>query len=1239
MIAINNINKGLYLSVDPSRQPEGTVIRNHNGQFLHYDDGNFMWKGSSGTEAITTTIYQDQDVFSDLHLTIMGMTEMNGDVIVISTREETGFDYIGRLVFSDGDLKTAVYYQIIPGADLELDVNNPLRQFFAVYENENTQRVYWNDGVKSPRSLNIASVPSPIDVELLNFTPPSDVGEISYRDEITGSLKCGTYTFVFRLTTDDGAVTDYSMPTSPISVNKKRASSNLSDYNQLENQGGNFTETSEVGLTLKVENIDTRYDNIQVISFRSIGKDVYEPGVLIFDQDISSTSMIFYYRGGENLGTVTEDEVNITTKFIIQAQLMEFIRNINSLADYKERTELEEGTKIKYNKIIGATLDKEMYRIPLDTRTLIDNYNRNDDSLEEKPLASVNYYPNIRYKDLWYRQGATGSFVLGDGTTARQSTDIPYIRIKKYTEAGGTIVYKDINLQNDYLNYRSKKISEVLKGYMGTETYRIGILFWKDGKPYGVRYLGDKELPVRSGYWEMATRYASGGENYLMGNILSIIINNIDLTELVTVNGSGDAIDCKIDGFSIVRCVRDEQVISQGILTPMLVSSTRSILPSPSIYHASEDRRKYAYTYYSPDVLFNAPGKEIMVGDKLKIHAYLGLTFADNNFYGPLQVDANNWAQKYYTDQDRPSTNLPLDGEENTLRGVYDLPFNPEGTNDLSIPELGISVRNESETPGGKDGYGIDTKVLITETDEASDSESYAVWEHNAVSIVDHYKPKTNLYGGTSDAALAANVYYGTGHYQEVTLDILNSIKSAGKFEFNGVQIFGGDTFLTLFDLQRVIRNQFKDSADFFSHTMLFPIQTTVNTEMRTGNHIARKRSYHSSKNPDGIGLEGSYIKLEDFNYNDAYSTSLSNRFYLPLPFGFKQVSESKFNILWSNTKTPGEKIDNYRIFPVNNVKPIEQSFGFITGLINGNNKLIYLQKKGIGYIPIDERVTINSVENQPVQLGVGGKFTRYDTTEKFYGCQHYFSICKIPGGIVWFDFNRRSFIYMSENMQLSDESIIKGLEPFFSSIDAGLKNHDNPFSGYGIYTYYDSKRKEVVMIFRNTSDNNIAITFNSKSGTFTGTLDLIPSIVYSGLDYPLMSKRGNYNVWVSNNNNRRSFFGTAYDSFLKFIVNNNSNDNKIFDNFSVIGNENFFNSITFKGKNFEVTENILDNNGNILSDYIKYLNFEWRGSYPLDSEGGRLRGHYAEIEFKIDKDNTTDPQLLNMKTINRKTE
>jgi hypothetical protein len=1247
MITSNKITKGLQLSVDSYYQPEGTVIRNHNGQFIHYDDGSFKWKSAKGNVPIDITINGSGADLSTLGLQIKGMDVMNQNLIILA-RKSTVSDYLGKIVFTSDDLTTATYYHIIEDEDLGLQPDRPIRQFYCSYENKNVQRVYWNDGVLPPRTMNIADVPSNINVDMFNFMPPQSLGKMRYSADISGQLYCGSYSFMFRLISSDGAATDYSDPVGPINIAKKRQIGQGNYYKYHNYQGDNYTQKSSSGIRLMVDDIDTSYKYIQIVVFRSIAENEYQPGVLIFDEEIEEDGrMYFYYRGSENLGSVSNEEVNITTRFLEKAEIMEFVKDKNVIANFTERAEIPETSKIKYNKVLGVSLDCEMYYIPGDDRYLIEQYNQNTDGSNDKALHGAPINHIVAYKNQWYYNTLADPkvFFQGDGEIYRYPEYTPYIRIKKYEESDGTIAYKSYSLNNEFLNYKGKKVSAYLRGYMGQETYRLGIMFYKNGKPYAVRHIGDRHIPIRNQYWALTAINAGSPyyRDHIMLRIMSIVVNNLDLSDLVTTNGSGDATDCLIDGFSIVRCPVDRQIVSNGILTPMVRNEDIPILRWPSETNASLERFENLYTYYSPEILFDKENTEISAGDKLRVLTYYLRAFTDNDDGGPAHTSDSDYVNKYVFDRNGPSeinSLLPADGDENTIEAIYDFPFSDIGDR-VTVVEKSLSFKNESAFTSGRKGRGTDCKLIVTENYEAGDGYAWASWKDNVISVVSHVDEKENLYGGTSDAALAGNVYISTGHYQEITTSILNSIKKSGKFVFNNVQIFGGDTYVTMWDIARIIKYRTSSDGDFFSHGMILPIETRVNTELRKGAHLSKDRSYHGSYNTSGIGLEGGYVKLEDFNYNDAYSTDKTGKIYLPLPLGYKPSSESPFNIIWSENKNVGEKIDNYRIFPVNNTKAVNHSFGKITYIANGDNKLIYLQERGIGYLPIDERVTLNSPENQPIQLGLGGTFDRYDTTNKFYGCQHYFSACKVPNGIVFFDFDNRAFVYLKDNMQLNDQSIIKGLEPFFNELDINLKSNDNPQSSYGIFSYYDKRRKETVMVFKQPNGDNIAVTFNDKLGIFTGTLDCIPEAVTSKYDVVISALQSSGYLYAHELGNDREFYGVNYDAYLKFVVNNEKDSLKIFDNYKVIGNNNFFNQIKFKGENFEQLEDITDNNGNMLSDYAEYVNFEWRGSYPIsdlaESYGARMRGHYAEVEFIIDKDNQRDIQLLEFITLNRK--
>lgn len=97
----NKIIKGLFQGTDPHYQPEGTVLKNHNGQFIHYQDGSFKWKSAKGTEKINIYVDDfDGSSFDDLGITIMGLTEIDGTIYSLGV-DADGKTHIGKFEITD----------------------------------------------------------------------------------------------------------------------------------------------------------------------------------------------------------------------------------------------------------------------------------------------------------------------------------------------------------------------------------------------------------------------------------------------------------------------------------------------------------------------------------------------------------------------------------------------------------------------------------------------------------------------------------------------------------------------------------------------------------------------------------------------------------------------------------------------------------------------------------------------------------------------------------------------------------------------------------------------------------------------------------------------------------------------------------------------------------------------------------------------------------------------------------
>jgi hypothetical protein len=280
-------------------------------------------------------------------------------------------------------------------------------------------------------------------------------------------------------------------------------------------------------------------------------------------------------------------------------------------------------------------------------------------------------------------------------------------------------------------------------------------------------------------------------------------------------------------------------------------------------------------------------------------------------------------------------------------------------------------------------GYNCTHKVLMLDTGDESDLSLGTKGVYNCPQlgpealICSLKRPNTDPYSGYDDASLANTVYMGVGHYQEVNASVLSQIKSTvsgvDHYIFNGIEIFGGDTFVQLFDLKRLSINY--DGSNQMGHGIVFPVETRMNLSMREGEHFAKTRSFDASYVPYGLKIEVGNTVLEEFNYNDGYSTDNINDLYIPVPYNDKLISDRDVRIRYSAEKNYGENRDSFRVFLANDYIDLDTTKGAISNIKYKSNRLIYWQPDEVGYIPINERALTETSMGAPVQLGVGGIF------------------------------------------------------------------------------------------------------------------------------------------------------------------------------------------------------------------------------------------------------------------------
>ena len=433
---------------------------------------------------------------------------------------------------------------------------------------------------------------------------------------------------------------------------------------------------------------------------------------------------------------------------------------------------------------------------------------------------------------------------------------------------------------------------------------------------------------------------------------------------------------------------------------------------------------------------------------------------------------------------------------------------------------------------------------------------------------------KAAPYGGSSDSAKEATSYMPVGHYQAFDADFMAYLDSAvGKtqYEADGIEVWGGDCFLQMFDYCRMMPldndNDTKDGLAYklihgdnqpynntvdgpwgYSHTIIFPVESNVNIGLREGRHVAKDKILGDTgdhgtgpsgipRNIDGISSGvGQYNQIEQLLYTDAYSAQESG-----IPLAGHSEQDLKGNLyetryIWTPKKGNFERIDSFRIFSEQSIKDLPGSAGPLVALKPKNGRLYYWQKDDIGYISVEERaITPNSLGDSII-LGVGEVADRFDKINDVFGCQHQYGIIEGDSFFLWPDARRKAIIYMSFDGKSQEVAVkLMNFSLFNKITGAGLYNEQH-LIGNGIVGGYDDEHGEYIISLLGVTDKalnkgDFAWSFDGEEMQFTGRYTYQPTLFI----------RGNKRLWTPVNYNipkygTEIFNLTAYIAYASWV-------------------------------------------------------------------------------------------------------
>lgn len=724
---------------------------------------------------------------------------------------------------------------------------------------------------------------------------------------------------------------------------------------------------------------------------------------------------------------------------------------------------------------------------------------------------------------------------------------------------------------NCELNYRNPAAAMHLKSYRSAEKYRFGILFFdKRGNPFYVRHLAD---------YTFSDIYTKNGLIHDVGvgatynHVYSLTPNGLKIDDLRIPY----EVYTQISGFSIVRAECDKSINSQGLMWQLCHGSdwgvgVTQMRPLP-VYQlqaiagtlsAGAPGSFPAYSYICPDdmVSFRGFTKPFAAGDKMRVASWLHPVefMGSGNYHAWYPVDDQAWS-KLYTHVDASDTTYNNEQEIVNISGMNegDTVANFTPGYDFYNANLWTGLGGGSEgvynTWSGGSGDWQDArmvggrKIAVSFNADIDNYNQTAVYSSTAAGndilyhkcLVNYIIDKPNQYGGTGDDALAATIYISTGHFQPITAQVITDnivgIGTASYLQFNSVQVFGGDTFVNMVDYGYALFNSSYQgtvdsgrTATAKSHAIWFPCENQVNYDLRRGRKVS---DYGLQDNTYGVLYSGGTANqgLEDYAYNDAYSSDGTPFAYPALPVNYVNAGRFPFRIRFAGEKFPGELVDSFRVFLTNDYKDVDGGLGEINNLKTKEGKTYYWQNHGVGYVPILERQTISATAGEATTLGTGGVVDRFDTINAVYGNQHQWSVTDTDNGFIWFDMRNKDVVIMSSGGAISPITVATGMKSFFNEIflervtsyyggtflnsPTYAASSDRPLLGTGIISVYDPKTKTSYLTFKfkewtqkvsvtdtaeSPSDYQViskdfTIAFNHQINKFVGFYDKYPAI------------------------------------------------------------------------------------------------------------------------------------------------
>tara|TARA_R100001510_G_scaffold57799_1_gene68033 strand:+ start:43 stop:5130 length:5088 start_codon:yes stop_codon:yes gene_type:complete len=378
-------------------------------------------------------------------------------------------------------------------------------------------------------------------------------------------------------------------------------------------------------------------------------------------------------------------------------------------------------------------------------------------------------------------------------------------------------------------------------------------------------------------------------------------------------------------------------------------------------------------------------------------------------------------------------------------------------------------------------------------------------------------RPNETQYGGGTKDSIYNTTYIVAGNFHR--------INSNNDTENHLSTVAGGDTFVNFYSHQKTI-SPFSDKS--YSTWNVFPVESYVNTDMRSGLHLAA-----------GDTEEGYDITTPPFSndwlYNEVYSQENTLQRYLAVEDEGCKFTELPFEVAYSETKLSGETSDAFRTFPIFNFHDVEAAYGQINNLFNFQNEVYFIQDKGFGRLLVNPRTFISD-EQQGVPLftGTGETIESHTYISTQYGSRHQSGMINTEDSIYFVDVSTKKIIqFKNQELKILSDSLgIKNkLEKYLTEINyfnntkidvipsmPRLHRTDFPLSFEGITTGYDPVSRDVIFTFKQERNHpgsgitypnrHFSLVYNENLEAFTTKWSVYPQHWITHMDKLYTTRR-----------------------------------------------------------------------------------------------------------------------------------